>query len=982
MRHSSWAPSTGRYVVGDIRVDPRRRTIVRPDGEIELTQRVFDLLVVFLSAPHALHTRESLFEQVWGSTCVEDANLTQSISVIRKALGEERKNWIRTLSKKGYAFEPPGEVEYIAAETPAASPAASADETPVAASQPGIAAIPSHSIASRFSPMLSRAAMAAATTTVLAALLVLPSSKNVSVPAPQTASIAHGNGGIGIVLVASEHPRATTTERWATALLKEWVGWKLSCLPTVSLVREEDLIAERSTPTYFMDLKVEASPLQSGGFDFAVDVRPVYRTSTRTHAGTGNRHMPGFRQTVSLRGGAEGLPAMVDAVSNAAIARMFPRRSRERWPALALDPRTAERYTDAIAAGSRHDSTATAQLRAVVAAAPDFGPARMQLARALAQDGQLLQAAEQAALARRLSTPMPADAASVLAAEAAAMAPGNADEAARSYARLYASNPTRVDFLLAQARLLMRANQPEAAMRLLSRPEWKQQPQSMRIQHRIAMSESAMALGYPDEAQANATHAIDLIGRTGGEWTRELGTAQLMYARAWHQQFRTGSKPELHVRAARTFEADGNLQGALTAQFYEAVARSDIPATEARMRRLLEVIRSNGDRGAEIKVLRSMAEQYASIGRREQASRLRTQAYEVAGLVGDVAARQLLDLDLLGEDLMSGDFEQAQARIRRLRENRLPTKYDFRVARRESALLSLQGRHREALSVLDEKLMGATRSERLEVSSSEAAKIACARMDTLLTMGELSMARAQLQGCHDAGSSSVPVIAALGEAGISYHAGQLQDARRHADEAERLLAQRPMDPGRLNMSAALAGLLTRLRDDDRAERLYASLYPDAERMGYVLLLAEIEVGMAEIAAVRRDWSASARYADAAHRRFPTNAWRFSSRLELLDIARQASTGDAAAAGARASALAARAERLGDAVVKMQAAALSPAAIAKTSATGDGHGVLRFANGAEGGGIGWLIAPRAGSTQASLSARRAAARDAIAAGRGH
>lgn len=978
MRHSSWAPSTGRYVVGDIRVDPRRRTIVRPDGEIELTQRVFDLLVVFLSAPHALHTRESLFEQVWGSTCVEDANLTQSISVIRKALGEERKNWIRTLSKKGYAFEPPGEVECIAVEAPAVSPATLADEVSAAAPRSGTAALPRRTTTGRFSPMLSRAAMAAATTTVLAALLVLPGSKNASVPAPQTASIAHGNGGIGIVLVASEHPRATATERWATALLKEWVGWKLSCLPTVSLVREEDLIAERSTPTYFMDLEVEASPLQSGGFDFAVDVRPVYRTG----ASAGNRAPPGFRQTVSLRGGAEGLPAMVDAVSNAAIARMFPRRSRERWPALALDPRTAERYTDAIAASSRHDSTATAQLRAVVAAAPDFGPARMRLARALAQDGQLLQAAEQAALARRLSTPMPADAAGVLAAEAAAMAPGNADEAARSYARLHAANPARMDFLLAQARLLMRANQPEAAMRLLSRPAWKQQPQSMRIQHRIALSESAMALGYPDEAQASAADAIHLIGRTGGDWTRELGTAQLMYARAWHQQFRTGSKPELHVRAARTFEADGNLQGALTAQFYEAVARSDIPATEARMRRLLEVIRSNGDRGAEIKVLRSMAEQYASIGRREQASRLRTQAYEVAGLVGDIAARQLLDLDLLGEDLMSGDFEQAQARIRRLRENRLPTKYDFRVARRESALLSLQGRHREALSVLDDKLMGSTRPERLEVSSSEAAKIACARMDTLLTMGELSMARAQLQGCHDAGSSSVPVIAALGEAGIAYHVGQLRDARRHADEAERLLAQRPMDPGRLNMSAALAGLLTRLRDDDRAERLYASLYPDAERMGYVLLLAEIEVGMAEIAAVRRDWSASARYADGARRRFPADAWHFSSRLELLDIARQASTGDVAAAGARASALAARAERLGDAVVKMQAAALSPAAIARTSAAEDGHDVLRFASGQEGGGIGWLIAPRAGFTQASVPSRRAVARDAIAAGRGH
>lgn len=899
MRDSSWAPSTGRYVVGDISVDPRRRTVVRPDREIELTQRVFDLLLVFLSAPHALHTRESLFEQVWGSICVEDANLTQSISVIRKALGEERKDWIRTLSKKGYAFEPPGDVDYVAADAPAAR----TDEAAADTSPSDIRIMPPRAAANRLRPMLSRAAGATAMIVVMTALLTLPGSSSAPVTAPQQAAATARNdhGGIGIVLVAADDPRATTTERWAAALLKEWIAWKLGCLPTVSLVREEDLIAGRTMPTYFVDLKVEAAPLQTGRFDFAIGFRPVYRNAANIGGNSGGNSAAGFRQRVSLVGGPDQLPTMIDAVSNGMIARMFPRRSQDRWPALALDAHTARQYTDAIAAGLRHDTNATAQLRDVVAAAPDFGPARMRLAQALAQDGQLLQAAEHAALAQRLLTPLPADVASVLAAEAAALAPGNADEAARSYARLYASNPTRMDFLLAQVRLLMRANQPEAAMRLLSRPEWKQQPQRLRILHRIAMSESAMALGYPDEAQANAADAINLIGRAGGDWTRELGTAQLMYARAWHQQFRTGSKPELHIRAARTFEADGNRQGALTAQFYEAVARSDTTAAEIRLRQLLDVIRSNGDRGAEIKVLRSMAEQYASIGMREQANRLRTQAHQAASLVGDVAARQLLDLDLLGEDLLSGNFEQAQTRIHRLRENRLAAKYDFRVARKASALLTLQGRHREALSVLDEKLMGSVRSERLDVSPSEVAKIACARMDTLLTMGELSMARAQLQGCHDAGSASVPVIATLGVAGIAYHAGHRQDARRHADEAERLLAQRPMDPGRLRMSAALAGLLTRLHQHDRAEQLYASLYPEAERMGYVLLLAEIEVGMAEIAAVRRDWNASARHAEAARRRFPAEAWYFSSRLELLDIARQSSMGDAATAATRARA---------------------------------------------------------------------------------
>ena len=943
MRNPSWTPIAGRYVVDDIVVDARLRKVVRPEGKAELTQRVFDLLLVFLCEPHVLHTRASLFERVWGSTCVEDANLTQSISVMRRALGEERKTWIRTLSKQGYAFEPPGSVECIAAGDDMATPAAD------------ISALRPQPInAGRPLPLRSRRMFSIIVGSVLAAaLLMLPGSKNMPAPDSTAAQAAVRHAAIALVLVEAENPGATAAERWATKLLTEWLRWKLSCMPAVSLVNAEDLIAERSTSTYFMDLSVAASPVRAGRFDFAIRFRPAYAGAKTA----GGNVVDAFQQTVSLSGGAERLPAMVDGVSNAALTRIFPQRALDRWPSLALDVRSAVKYTEAIEAYQRRDTAAaSALLRDVVAGAPDFGPARMRLAQALAHDGRMLEAAEQANLARGLSTPLPADAAAVLAAEADAMAPGRADESVRAYARLYAAHPARVDFLLAQAQLLLRANRPEAAMRLLSRPEWKRQPPSVRILHRLAMSESAMTLGYLDQARENAAEAISLIGATDGGWARELGTAQLMYARAWHQQFRTRSKPELHSQAASTFEAQGYRRGALTARFYEALSRSDIAAAETQLRQLLAVIRGSGDRSAEIKLLRSMAEQYAEAGMREPSNRLRTQAYAVASRVGDVAARQLLDLDMLGEDLLAGRLEQAQRRIDRLRANRLWTKYRFRVSRRESDLLTLQGRHREALSVLDGKLAESARSARLDVSPVEAAKIACARMETLLTMGELSMARAQLHGCRDSGSASVPVLAALGEAGIAYHSGNLQEARRHADEAERLLMRRAMHTGHLAMGAALAGLLTRLRDYDRAERLYASLYAGAEREGYALLLAEIEVGQAEIAAVRRDWNASARYADTVRKRFPAGLWRFGSRLELLEIAQQSSAGDVFAARARATALAAQAQRLGDAVVKAQASAFAPVAIAVNSDGSHGYASLQPASLPDSGELDWLIAP--------------------------
>ena len=103
-----WPVDATRLQVGDLLVDLRYRRINGPEQEVELPQRVFDLLLAFLAEPGVLHTRASLFERVWPGVVVEDANLSQSIWMLRKALGPERRDWIRTVPGSGYVFEPPG----------------------------------------------------------------------------------------------------------------------------------------------------------------------------------------------------------------------------------------------------------------------------------------------------------------------------------------------------------------------------------------------------------------------------------------------------------------------------------------------------------------------------------------------------------------------------------------------------------------------------------------------------------------------------------------------------------------------------------------------------------------------------------------------------------------------------------------------------------------------------------------------------------
>ncbi|WP_211345430.1 winged helix-turn-helix domain-containing protein, partial [Marilutibacter aestuarii] len=142
----TWPPRVRFLRIGEVVIDLALRRVSHGDHATELPQRVFDVLLVLAAEPHVLHTRQALLARVWAGVIVEDANLSQSVSVLRKALGEPHKAWIRTRSKQGYVFEPPFDIEALdALEAPGAPDAGVAAEdgtaardaaTPVAATAP------------------------------------------------------------------------------------------------------------------------------------------------------------------------------------------------------------------------------------------------------------------------------------------------------------------------------------------------------------------------------------------------------------------------------------------------------------------------------------------------------------------------------------------------------------------------------------------------------------------------------------------------------------------------------------------------------------------------------------------------------------------------------------------------------------------------------------------------------------------------------
>src|SRR5579872_6465088 len=102
---------SGLYEFGPFRLDPAKRVLLRDGDPVPLTPKVFDTLLVLVQNSGQPISRDELMQAVWPDSFVEEGNLTQNISVLRKALGN-RNRYIVTIPGRGYQFvEPVLEIE-------------------------------------------------------------------------------------------------------------------------------------------------------------------------------------------------------------------------------------------------------------------------------------------------------------------------------------------------------------------------------------------------------------------------------------------------------------------------------------------------------------------------------------------------------------------------------------------------------------------------------------------------------------------------------------------------------------------------------------------------------------------------------------------------------------------------------------------------------------------------------------------------------
>ncbi len=96
------------YQFDRFKLDPAEHLLICDGDPVPITEKVFQVLLVLASNSGHLVEKSSLVTAVWGDAFIEEGNLTVTVSMLRKALGDDRREhkFIETIAKQGYRFLP------------------------------------------------------------------------------------------------------------------------------------------------------------------------------------------------------------------------------------------------------------------------------------------------------------------------------------------------------------------------------------------------------------------------------------------------------------------------------------------------------------------------------------------------------------------------------------------------------------------------------------------------------------------------------------------------------------------------------------------------------------------------------------------------------------------------------------------------------------------------------------------------------------
>ena len=131
------------YIFGPFRVDLASYQFWRGTDLLAITPKAFDTLIVLIANRNRVVGKDELMGLLWPESFVSEDSLTQSVSVLRRALGDDpnQPQFIATSARHGYRFiavveESPIEQDPEATAAPSASAALPAQTAPASTVEP------------------------------------------------------------------------------------------------------------------------------------------------------------------------------------------------------------------------------------------------------------------------------------------------------------------------------------------------------------------------------------------------------------------------------------------------------------------------------------------------------------------------------------------------------------------------------------------------------------------------------------------------------------------------------------------------------------------------------------------------------------------------------------------------------------------------------------------------------------------------------
>ena len=101
--------SSGNYRFGPFMLDTGAYRLVKDGAVVQVSPKIVDLLLYLVARPSVLVSKEELFRALWPDVAVTDNALTQAVSELRQALGDDPSSpkYVQTVARRGYRFIAP-----------------------------------------------------------------------------------------------------------------------------------------------------------------------------------------------------------------------------------------------------------------------------------------------------------------------------------------------------------------------------------------------------------------------------------------------------------------------------------------------------------------------------------------------------------------------------------------------------------------------------------------------------------------------------------------------------------------------------------------------------------------------------------------------------------------------------------------------------------------------------------------------------------